>query len=175
MCSSIMGLTTIIEERVLKQRFINCHKTQLTDQTCLERKMLMHKTSPLLSSCWCHGYTLTRVTWIIIYRIFVNNFQRRRRRSDPVLWQNIPIPTENSETKRQHINAIKNFDYTTSTKFKSSNYLDTTFEFEYHLSVLIVYREKGRDLTQSYDKSPYTNRNVKRAMWQHKQRHKKFD
>ena len=24
-------------------------------------------------------------------------------------------------------------------------------------------REKGRDLTQSYDKSPYTNRNVKRA------------
>ena len=24
-------------------------------------------------------------------------------------------------------------------------------------------RQKGRDLTQSYDKSPYTNRNVKRA------------
>ena len=24
-------------------------------------------------------------------------------------------------------------------------------------------KEKGRDLTQSYDKSPYTNRNVKRA------------
>ena len=24
-------------------------------------------------------------------------------------------------------------------------------------------REKGRDLTQSFDKSPYTNRNVKRA------------
>ena len=34
-------------------------------------------------------------------------------------------------------------------------------------------REKGRDLTQSYDKSPYTNRNDKRAKWQHKQRHKK--
>ena len=34
-------------------------------------------------------------------------------------------------------------------------------------------REKGRDLTQSYDKSPYTNRNVKRAKWQQKQRHKK--
>ena len=34
-------------------------------------------------------------------------------------------------------------------------------------------REKGRDLTQSYDKSPYTDRNVKRAKWQHKQRHKK--
>ena len=26
-----------------------------------------------------------------------------------------------------------------------------------------LFREKGRDLTQSYDKSPYTNRNVKRA------------
>ena len=36
-------------------------------------------------------------------------------------------------------------------------------------------KKKGRDLTQSYDKSPYTNRNVKRANWQHKQRHKKFD
>ena len=24
-------------------------------------------------------------------------------------------------------------------------------------------REKGRDMTQSYDKSPYTSRNVKRA------------
>ena len=28
-------------------------------------------------------------------------------------------------------------------------------------SSLVVVREKGRDLTQSYDKSPYTNRNVK--------------
>ena len=37
----------------------------------------------------------------------------------------------------------------------------------------LVWREKGRDLTQSHDKSPYTNRNVKRAKWQQKQRHKK--
>ena len=36
-------------------------------------------------------------------------------------------------------------------------------------------REKGRDLTQSYDKSPYTSRNVNMAKGQHKQRHKKFD
>ena len=43
---------------------------------------------------------------------------------------------------------------------------------EYSL-VRIWWREKGRDLTRSYDKSPYTNRNVKRAKWQHKQRHKK--
>ena len=36
-----------------------------------------------------------------------------------------------------------------------------------------IWREKGRYLTQSYYKSPYTNKNVKRAKWQHKQRHKK--
>ena len=27
----------------------------------------------------------------------------------------------------------------------------------------LVGRQKGRDLTQSYDKSPYTNKNAKRA------------
>ena len=36
-------------------------------------------------------------------------------------------------------------------------------------------KKKEEILTQSYDKSPYTNRNVKRAKWQHKQRHKKSD
>ena len=36
-------------------------------------------------------------------------------------------------------------------------------------------KKKGIDLTQSYDKSPYNSRNVKRAKWQYKQRHKKFD
>ena len=36
-------------------------------------------------------------------------------------------------------------------------------------------KQTGGDLTQSYDKSPYTNKNVKRAKWQHKQRYKKFD
>ena len=29
-------------------------------------------------------------------------------------------------------------------------------------------REKGRDLTQSYDKSPYTQREIQQATWQHK-------
>ena len=33
-------------------------------------------------------------------------------------------------------------------------------------------RRKGRDLTQSYDKSPYNNRNVKKAKRPHKQRYK---
>ena len=41
--------------------------------------------------------------------------------------------------------------------------------------VLLYYRsrQKGGALTQAYDKSPYTNRIVKRAKWQHQQRHKK--
>ena len=35
--------------------------------------------------------------------------------------------------------------------------------------------EKGRDLTQSCDKSPYTNRKVQRATGQHKNATKNFD
>ena len=44
--------------------------------------------------------------------------------------------------------------------------------FENSSQSFIEWRQKGGDLTQSYDKSPYTNRNVKRAKRQHKQRHK---
>ena len=36
-------------------------------------------------------------------------------------------------------------------------------------------REKGRDLTQSCDKIPYTNRKVQKATWQHKNVSKNFD
>ena len=43
------------------------------------------------------------------------------------------------------------------------------------VSIAELSNEKGRDLTKSYDKSPYTNRNVKRAKWQHKQRNKKVE
>ena len=35
--------------------------------------------------------------------------------------------------------------------------------------------EEGRDLTQSYDKSPYTDRKIQKAMWQHKNATKNFD
>ena len=35
--------------------------------------------------------------------------------------------------------------------------------------------EKGRDLTQSYDKSPYTDRTIQKATWQHKNATKNFD
>ena len=36
-------------------------------------------------------------------------------------------------------------------------------------------RENGRDLTQSYDKSPYTDRKIQKATWQHKNATKNFD
>ena len=40
---------------------------------------------------------------------------------------------------------------------------------------VLLWEKKGKDLNQSYDKSPYTNRNVKRAKWQHKNVTKTFD
>ena len=36
-------------------------------------------------------------------------------------------------------------------------------------------REKGKDLTQSCDKSPYTHRKIQKATWQHKNATKTFD
>ena len=35
-----------------------------------------------------------------------------------------------------------------------------------------ILREKGRDLTQSYDKSPYTHRKIQKATTQHKKQPK---
>ena len=35
--------------------------------------------------------------------------------------------------------------------------------------------KKGRDLIQSYDKSPYTDRKIQKATWQHKNATKNFD
>ena len=35
--------------------------------------------------------------------------------------------------------------------------------------------EKGRDLTQSYDKSPYTDTKIQKATWKHRNATKNFD
>ena len=35
--------------------------------------------------------------------------------------------------------------------------------------------DKRRDLTQSYNKSPYTDRKIQKATWQHKNATKNFD
>ena len=36
-------------------------------------------------------------------------------------------------------------------------------------------REKGRNLTHFYDKTPYTHRKIQKATWQHKTANKNFD
>ena len=41
--------------------------------------------------------------------------------------------------------------------------------------IFIIEREKGRDLTKSSDKSPYTNRKLQKGTWQHKKVTKNFD
>ena len=41
--------------------------------------------------------------------------------------------------------------------------------------VLMCAREKRRDLTQSYDKSPYTHREIQKTTRQHKNATKNFD
>ena len=43
------------------------------------------------------------------------------------------------------------------------------------LCIVIEEREKGRDLTHSYDKSPYTHRKTQKATWQHTNATKNFD
>ena len=39
----------------------------------------------------------------------------------------------------------------------------------------MMLREKGKDLTQSYDKSPYTHRKIQKAAGQHKNANKNFN
>ena len=39
----------------------------------------------------------------------------------------------------------------------------------------MVYREKEKDPTQSYDKSPHTHRKIQKATWQHKNATKNFN
>ena len=44
----------------------------------------------------------------------------------------------------------------------------------FSLMFICVLREKGRDLTQTYGKSPYTYRKIQKATWQHKNATKNF-
>ena len=56
-----------------------------------------------------------------------------------------------------------------SVHIHKTTYSPTWTLFAFHKNT----KSKRKDLTQSYDKSPYTSKNVKRAKRQHKQRHKK--
>ena len=44
-----------------------------------------------------------------------------------------------------------------------------------HLSLRLRWAKKGKDLTQSCDKNPYTHRKIQKATWQHKNATKNFD
>ena len=55
--------------------------------------------------CQEEGDTISDIVWTPKCRLCDINLlelKRKRRRSDPVLWQKPPIPTENSKTKGQH-------------------------------------------------------------------------
>ena len=63
-----------------------------------------------------------------------------------------------------------------------SNSLDSKFKFNsWYVNLLSMNKtkpfveKKEKDLTRSYDKSPYTHRKIEKATWQHKQRHQNFD
>ena len=43
------------------------------------------------------------------------------------------------------------------------------------ISIYNILREKGRDLSQSYDKSPYTDKKIPKATLQHTNATKNFD
>ena len=45
--------------------------------------------------------------------------------------------------------------------------------FYWNLPLTLLIREKEADRTQSYDKSPYTHRQIQKVMWQHNNATKK--
>ena len=74
--------------------------------------------------------------------------------------------TVKSEKNRLH----KKFDFTTITdRLTLARAVGPT-----PLIKPVILREKGRDLTLSHDKSPYTHRKIRKATWQHKKRHQKL-
>ena len=62
------------------------------------------------------------------------------------------------------MNLISRFFDLEKTKFSRIKCISQYLAINFNAITLVnIPREKGRDLTQSYDKSPYTNRKVKRA------------
>ena len=55
---------------------------------------------------------------------------------------------------------------------KAQSYLNNTTITDGFRTV--SWSEKGRDMTQLYDKSPYTLRQIQNATWQQKKRHQKL-
>ena len=104
-----------------------------------------------------HKKSYTMLIWIIYIDLLMSGFE-----GILLSWCYSGNHTHSKSTLWEH-----------SMHYASHNMIFLTKYQWYGSPTLVLMREKGRDLTQSYDKSPYTNRNVKRAKWQHKQRHKK--
>ena len=100
-------------------------------------------------------------------------------------------PTPHHWTQMQNITSIQNTNNLTHIPQTITHHKMCTNIIKYHMYEYITKHhihthkhhkcftlrkeKKVRDLTQSYDKSPYTSRKVKKAKWQHKQRHTNFD
>ena len=74
---------------------------------------------------------------------------------------------------------VLRFNFRTTTgkvKYKLLNCCNDEFLRTWKCNKLQMYiKRKGRDLTQSYDKSPHTDRKIQKATWQHKNATKNFD
>ena len=73
-----------------------------------------------------------------------------------------------NQCSAEHLLRKKNKARQTAYRRTTDCFADLVYIFKINFQLISKYEKKGRDLTQSHDKSPYTNRNVKRAKWQHK-------
>ena len=83
------------------------------------------------------------------------------------MWQHETQPNPSiTQRLRTDLGRLVGATTDTNSKLLWLNRFTTSQPSTYHKSYVIKqWREKGRDLTQSYDKSPYTSRNVKRAKY----------
>ena len=76
----------------------------------------------------------------------------------------VAAPNNDGQSKWQHTRTIPFVWLNLSTGSQSSNWMQQQC---YKKKFTCVKRTNGRDLTQFYDKSPYTHRKIQKASWQH--------
>ena len=100
--------------------------------------------------------------------LYQNSFLSKTVRN----WNNLPIEI----TSASSLNSFKtliNRNLTKPPKYyyegdRQAKYCILVCDLAVVPSTMIYSKEKGRDLTQSYDKSPYTDRKIQKATWQHR-------
>ena len=83
-------------------------------------------------------------------------------------WNSITAPIKSSPFLRMPWNILNK-------KKKTKTYHSGSSELLKKNPLSHMHREKGRDLTQSYDKIPYTDRKIQKATGQHKNATKNVD